>query len=148
MHAGFSLILAVALLFPLSACVKKHSEQGYAQDFSTVGSQGEKITTKEDVRKRLGSPSSTSDFGEERWFYIRSKLEQVAFFAPETVMQDVLAITFDNEGNIKGVERYGLQDGRRIDYAKDYTPTEGNELGFFEQLLGNLGRFNPGQGQQ
>ena len=35
-----------------------------------------------------------------------------------------------------------------IDLVKRKTPTRGKKLGFFEQVLGNMGRFNKKQGQQ
>ena len=38
---------------------------------------------------------------------------------------------------------YGQEDGRTIAYVDRTTPTEGNELTLIQQLLGNLGRFNP-----
>lgn len=137
----------VALLC-LTGCIETIEEQGYATSFAELSQDmDKKITTKQQVKERLGSPSTISTFGDETWFYIRSKTERVAFFEPEELAQDVLSISYDVEGNINGVEFYTLKDGRKIEFAKDVTPTEGNELTFGEQLIGNLGKFNPAQGQ-
>lgn len=139
----FLLILSLVTL--LQGCVKNLAEQGYATNFTELADSGEAVTTKEEVRAKLGSPSTISTFGDETWYYIRSKTENVAFLMPEPITQEVLAVTFNKEGNISKAEYYQLKDGRRIEFAEDETPTEGNKLGVAEQLLGNLGRFNPNQ---
>ena len=100
---------------------------------------------KEDVTRALGSPSSTSDFGEETWYYISARKERQAFFAPEVTDQKVVKITFDENGIMKSMKRYTLEDGKEVVMVEKTTPTEGHSLGFFEQILGNIGRFNKSQ---
>jgi len=43
------------------------------------------------------------------------------------------------------VKKQTDEDARAINIAEDETPTEGNEVTIMEQLLGNMGRFNPKQ---
>src|SRR6266404_2338901 len=42
------------------------------------------------------------------------------------------------------VQRLDLADSRPVDPSPRETPSAGKELGFVEQLLGNLGKFNTG----
>ncbi len=141
---NFHRILSVLLVFTaVSGCIKTIEDQGYATNFSEIANIDTAILTKEQVTAKLGSPSTVSSFGDETWYYIKAKTERVAFLKPEAISREVLAITFDKEGAIKDVEHYTLKDGRKIAFAKDTTPTEGNELTLGKQLLGNLGRFNP-----
>jgi len=55
-----------------------------------------------------------------------------------------VAITFDQRGVVRGIERYGLEDGRTIPLQRRVTSSSVEDKTFLRQLLGNLGRFNPG----
>lgn len=99
-------------------------------------------TTQDDVLRQYGSPSSISTFGPEVWYYISSRKERQAFFKPKIVDQRVTEIEFGGDGVVKEVRAYDMKDGKRIDVVEGTTPTEGHKLGFVEQVLGNLGRFN------
>lgn len=97
---------------------------------------------KQDVVRWLGSPSSKSDFGDETWYYIAGTREAVGFMKPETTEQYVTRIQFDANDKVTLVENYTLKDGKEIALQKDITPTEGQNLGFWEQMVGNVGKFN------
>ncbi|OFX07640.1 MAG: hypothetical protein A2516_11600 [Alphaproteobacteria bacterium RIFOXYD12_FULL_60_8] len=94
-----------------------------------------------DVEALLGSPSNTATFDNETWYYISSTFKQVAFFAPEEVSRKVIAVSFTQDGYVKEVASFGLQDGKVVEISKRETPTAGNEIGLLEQLMGNLGKF-------
>lgn len=103
-------------------------------------------TTKDDIRALLGSPSTTSTYGPDIWFYISSTKERRGVFEADIVKQNVLGIQFNDDGTVEGYERYNLKDGKPIEVVEKTTPTEGHSLGVLEQLLGNMGRFNaPGR---
>ncbi len=137
----FQLIPALVLCV-LAACSPKEATHGYMpqgeiKERLTVGQ-----TTKDEVQAALGSPSSQSTFGDESWYYIWSRKETLAFFASETVEQNVVRITFDKAGVVSKVEAFDKSSGKKVDIAKRVTPTEGHSMGIMEQFLGNLGRFN------
>ena len=95
----------------------------------------------------LGTPSARSDFGEETWYYITHTKARVGLFAPETTEQKVTSVVFDENGQVKTIERYTKEDGKPVTLVSKETVTEGQKLTFIEQMLGNLGRFNaPGGG--
>jgi outer membrane protein assembly factor BamE (lipoprotein component of BamABCDE complex) len=130
------------LLLALAACSPKEEIHGYMPQ----GEIKERLvigqTTKDEVQAALGSPSSQSTFGDESWYYIWSRRETVAFFAPKTVEQNVVRIVFNQAGVVNKVEAFDKASGKKIDIAKRITPTEGHSMGVMEQFLGNLGRFN------
>ena len=136
---GPILFLSGLVLF---ACSPKVSNGGYVKeaDFKEQIIAGQ--TTKDQVREKFGSPSSQSSFGNETWYYITNRQETYAFLKPEVVQQDVVCIKFDNAGVVSGIQSFNKNDGQSFDIAKRTTPTEGHTLGFFEQILGNIGRFN------
>jgi outer membrane protein assembly factor BamE (lipoprotein component of BamABCDE complex) len=102
-----------------------------------VGSQ-----SRDDVLRLLGNPSSVGNFGDTTWYYITQRQESVAFFEPSIVEQKVTAISFGDNGRIREIKTYGLQDAKEAGMVDRKTPTVGKELTVVEQILGNVGRFN------
>ena len=97
--------------------------------------------TKSTVRGKLGSPSATSTFDPNVWFYIDQVKETVAFRRPVTTRRDVTAIAFNKDSEmVETVNQYSLKDGKLIAFNGRETPTRGRELTIFEQLLGTVGR--------
>jgi outer membrane protein assembly factor BamE (lipoprotein component of BamABCDE complex) len=103
-------------------------------------------TTKDQVVKILGTPSSTSVFDDKTWYYISRRTEQVAFFDKDVLDQQVYILNFDDKGVVRAVGHRDLNDARPIDPAPGATPAPGRELTFIEQVLGNVGRFSGGGG--
>lgn len=100
----------------------------------------------EDVRAILGSPSAISTYGDTTWYYITARKETLGFYAPEVADQHVRAIHFDADARVSSIEEYTKKEGKPVEFVTKETPTEGHELGFIEQMLGNFGRFNsPGR---
>jgi len=126
----------------VTACSPIVDQRGNLPDQAKLDEIKPGVTTKEAVSQLLGTPSSVSTFNDKTWYYISRRTEQVAFFEPEVKQQDVVAIAFDDSGVVRDVARRNLADSRFVDPSARETPAPGHELGFFEQLLGNVGRFN------
>ena len=135
------LILSLVFISLASACSRNPEIQGYMFRPEDLAALTPGQTTKEEVQRKLGSPSSKSDFGPETWFYISRKTESMAFFEPKTTDQQVMALEFNGEV-LANIKKLGLQDAKKVAFAKDTTPTEGHSIGLMEQLLGNVGKFN------
>ncbi len=59
----------------------------------------------------------------------------------------MLAVRFDENGNVASLERTGMERVVRVDYESDETPTLGRERSFLEDLFGNIGTVGaPGMG--
>lgn len=139
--ASISLALLLASCSPMVA-TRGHSEEALDLQQIVTGQ-----TRAEDVMALLGTPTTTSDFGNATWYYITQKQERVGVFAPEVTEQKVTAITFDADKVVSGIESYQREDGKPVQMVSKTTPTEGHDMTVIEQLLGNLGRFNaPGRG--
>lgn len=97
--------------------------------------------TKSTVRGKLGSPSATSTFDPNVWFYMNQVKQRVAFRRPQVTARNVTAIVFNKETEVvETVNNYTLKDGKVIAYNNRETPTRGRELTVLEQLLGTVGR--------
>ena len=93
-----------------------------------------------DVERTLGRPSFTSQFGEPVWYYVGSNTAQAPFTTPRITAHTVLAVRFDEAGNVLSAEQTGLDQVARIDADSDATPTLGRERSFLEDLFGNIGQ--------
>lgn len=135
----FVMIFLVGLL---AACSPKVDNRGYVTDINWKQGITPGQTHKDEVRALFGSPSSQSTFGNETWYYITQRKETMGFLPTEVAQQDVVRIEFDAGGVVSTVEHYNQENAKDFDIAKRTTPTEGHTLGFIEQVLGNIGRFN------
>ncbi len=137
-----SVIAGILCAVALSACEPIVNQRGHVSDDKIAERVFVGTTSKTEVMQMFGSPSSVSMFGDETWYYIQAQKEAKAFLAPEITEQKVTQIVFDASGVAKSVNGYGLDDKQDVAIVDKITPTEGHSLGFLEQTLGNLGRFN------
>ena len=142
-HKRFPLATTILLIAAasLAGCIAQVDQRGNLPEPDKVGQIQPGSTTRDQVAKILGTPSSTGVFNDKSWYYISRKTKQVAFFDPDVLDQQVYIVNFDDKGVVRGVDRKGLQDGRDIVPAPGATPAPGRELTFLEQVLGNIGRF-------
>ena len=81
-------------------------------------------SNKNDIRKILGSPSTTSKFDNDVWIYIERKqtqselknLGQMKIFK-----NDVLVLNIDSNGILRKKELFNLEDMENIEIAKEIT---------------------------
>jgi outer membrane protein assembly factor BamE (lipoprotein component of BamABCDE complex) len=97
--------------------------------------------TRSDVVALIGTPATSSLFGDDHWYYISSHFQTIAFFAPEELDRQVIAIDFDKSGTVTAVRRLDLADGKDVAMIPRETPAPGKELSLLEQLIGNVGKF-------
>jgi outer membrane protein assembly factor BamE (lipoprotein component of BamABCDE complex) len=130
----------IAILLFLSACTTTEVHKGAELRQSKI----DEITpesSREDVAKLLGTPSSKSSFGDEVWYYINNVRKKNIVSDDELLDQQVLAVTF-KEDKVAAVETYDISKSNNVQFNEDKTATAGRELTIIEQMLGNLGKFN------
>jgi len=133
--------LAVAL--SIAGCTPRIDQRGNKPEDDQVVQINPGVDDKNRVAELIGTPSTISTFDDRTWYYISKRTETSAFLDPEVTDQEVLAIAFDEGGIVESMRIYGEEDGHTIAFVDRTTPTEGNELTLIQQLLGNLGKFNP-----
>lgn len=133
-------VLAAGVL-ATSACAPLTTHSGFQAIESDPKDIKVGTDTKSTVRGRLGSPSATSTFDPNVWFYVNQVKERVAFKKPHVTARSVTAVTFNKDTEmVEAVDNFGLKDGKVIAYNENETPTRGRELTVLEQLLGSVGR--------
>ena len=135
-------ILVVAL--GVAGCATDVEQRGLLPDPDRIAQIHPGSSSRDDVQRILGTPSSVGVFSDNAWYYISRRTEQFSFFDPSVVDQQVYIIAFDDKGIVSAIDKKDLKDGREIDPVARTTPAPGRELTFMEQLIGNVGRFGGG----
>lgn len=140
-----SVLAALALAFSLTACSPSFRNHGYmppAQDLEmiTVG-----VDTRETVLTTIGAPGTSGLLTTSNWFYVRSKFRHYTYNAPEEIDREVVAISFDADGVVENIERFGLEDGRVVALERRVTEQNVKGVTFLRQLFKSFGRIDTSQ---
>lgn len=93
----------------------------------------------DEVRKLMGSPSVVSSLDHRTWIYMNSTMKRMAFFKPEELERNVVAIEFNHDGKVEKIVQLTKENGRDISIATDETPVMGTEQSFMEKYFGGVG---------
>ena len=137
-RAGIGMLMALAIL---AGCSAKVTSRGNAPNPDKLSQIKVGEHNRSQVARLLGTPSNAAIFNDNTWYYVSRKTKTTAFYKPEVLESQVIAIHFDTSGKVKEIRRYTKKDGRDITPVARATPTPGREMGVLEQLLGNVGRF-------
>ncbi len=128
----------------LAGCSSITNHRGYINDETLIAAVQPGLDNQQSVRGTLGQPTMTSQFGDPVWYYVSSRTEQSPFRQPKIDEHSVLAVYFDEAGNVISTNRSGMEQVARIDPDGDETPTLGIQRGFLEDLFGNIGTVGTG----
>ena len=147
MDTTIKLAAGAAIAATLAGCSSIREGRGYVNDQTLVTGIQPGIDNRRSVEETLGRPSFASQFGEPTWYYVSSVTARRPFVRPRIATHSVLAVRFDEAGNVIAADRSGLDQVVYLQPDGDETPTLGRERGFFEDLFGNIGTVGaPGQG--
>lgn len=138
-------VLGCALL-ALAGCSSIRESRGFVNDPLLVRSVQPGIDNRRSVEATLGRPTFESQYGEQTWYYISSVTGRRPFVRPRIRDHAVLAVQFDDAGNVSSVEQQGIEEVVYLQPDGDQTPTLGRERGFLEDLFGNIGQVGAGGG--
>ena len=139
-------ILLVATVM-VAGCSSIVDRRGYIIDETLVQAIQPGIDNRASVETTLGHPSFTSQFGPPTWYYVSSVTQQRPFSTPKISSHSVLAVQFDQSGNVVAADRSGIERVVRLNPESDKTPTLGRERSFLQDLFGNIGQVGtPGMG--
>ncbi len=127
----------------LGACAPQYQNHGYIPpqedlDKITVGQD-----TRETIAETVGVPASAGLLTGSGYYYVRSRRQSLGFLASREIEREVVAVSFNANGVVDNVERFGLERGNVITLERRVTSTSTSNRSLIRQLLGNIGRFNP-----
>ena len=100
-----------------------------------------KETNKNDIRKILGNPSTTSKFNNDVWIYIERKQTQSNLKnlgKMKIYKNDVLVLEIDNYGILQKKEFYNQQDMNKLKIVKATTETGFSKKAFIYDFLSSM----------
>ena len=91
----------------------------------------------------IGSPTARDTFDDNTWLYISELTRERIGRTLGELNQNVVVINFNEKGVLTNVHELDKADALPVKVIARTTPSPGTEASFMQQLLGNIGRFNP-----
>ena len=135
--------IALIAVVAVTGCAPTKSNRGNLVEDFRLSEITPGISTRTNVLKSLGSPTTTAPFDDNIWYYIGQKMEKKGIFDPKVIDERVIVVAFNDKGIVETMEDV---DSERLEVptVRRKTHTGGNDVTVLEQLLGNVGRFNRG----
>lgn len=139
-----SLILAAALALPGCAIFSDQPHyRGIAVSQHDLNELTPGISSTADAQAVLGPPTVQEVFDNNNWIYI-SQITKMRIGQTEGVKQQhVVVLTFDDNGVLQSVSQKDLNGAVTVAMESKQTPVPGGKAGFFQQLIGGVGSYNP-----
>ena len=147
MYFKFLFSIVLCLFFTLNiSCVNTKVVNGQLPDANLLSALKIGKDKKDLVEKILGSPSFKGELGDNSIYYVFSVSSKIAFMDPTLIDQKVLQLKFDKENTLEKVMLFKKDDVEKIVMSAKTTKTAGKKIGFFEQLISNIGVPGMGRG--
>lgn len=142
--SGLRLAVIVLAVTALTACAAVYRNHGYVPSEDDLAEITVGVDTRATVDEVVGAPSTGGLLEGGDYYYVRSRVKHLGMKKPEIIERQILAISFDQAGVVKNIERFGLEHGQVVPISRRVTSSSVVGKGFLRQLLGNIGNFNPG----
>ena len=135
--SGLSLAVVVG-------CTALYRNHGYVPTDAELSEVLVGVDSRDSVADIIGPPTAGGVSGDGNFYYVQSRFRHYAYQAPQEIEREVVAISFDAEGIVSNVERFGLEDGRIVALSRRVTDDGIRDTTFLRQLFGALGNFDAG----
>lgn len=134
--------LLILSLTGLAGCTPMNATRGNMLEDYQMKEILPGIDGKDDVVRKIGSPTTVSTFDDNTWYYMGQKTQKKGIMDPKVTSEKIVTIVFAAaDGKVQSVTQ--KQDGRSdIPLVQRTTPASGNDFTFVQQMLGNVGKFN------
>lgn len=130
----------------MAACSAQFRNHGYIPPEDELQELAVGIDTRASVEDLVGTPTSGGVLQEGNFYYVAHTVRTFGPRKPEVVDRQVLAMSFDGEGVLENIERFGLEEGQVVVLERRVTDSGVTDTPFVRQLLGSFGRVLPGAG--
>lgn len=137
-------LFAFALLFSATltaGCSPTVAQRGNLLEDYQLQEVKPGISTRSDVLRLLGSPTTQSTFDDKVWYYLGQETAKKGILDPQITKERIVVVSFDDAGVVNKISDVNPQ---RVDIPveRSKTTTQGNDITIMQQLLGNVGKFN------
>ena len=139
----WTLMTALTAALALSACAAQFRNHGYIPPEEDLQELVVGIDTRASVEDVVGTPTAGGVLEGGDFYYVAHTVRTFGPRRPQVVERQVLAISFDDEGVLQNIERFGLEAGRVVVLERRVTESGVTDTPFLRQLLGSFGRILP-----
>ncbi len=136
---------AVSMLW-LAGCTSivetNRFSHGYVPSEKDMKEAKQNGATQATIQESFGKPLVVGTYAPNYWYYIAYSTEQYGFSKRKFTKFTILELKFDN-GRLAFSKRYNKDNLQEIAFSQDSTKNSARKLGFFEQMLSNIGKFRP-----
>lgn len=126
----------------LASCAQPIEIQGNRITLKTFNAIKPGKTTQQQVLEQLGNPVITQYYGPRSWIYVESKSQKTVLSGQKLLDRTVVRVSFNKKGIATSVDIIPFNKDLKPKIATRKTPTAGQEITVFQQLIGNFGRFD------
>lgn len=138
--------VAIVALGVMAACSPVYNYHGFIPPKEDLDEIQVGLDTRDTVEAIFGKPGASGLLAEGAWYYVRSEFKHEGIKAPEEIDREVVAISFDDDGVVTNIERFGLERGQVVVLERRVTDSNIAGVSFLRQLFGNVsGANNVGQ---
>lgn len=137
------LTVTLALCLPLAAaCTPIQASHGNMLSDSKIAEVQTGVSTRNEVRRAFGTPTSVAPFDNKVWYYIGENTETTGVFKPKVTGRRIVRVSFNEDGVLQEVTDIDPNMTENVNLVDRKTPTAGKEFTAVQQMIGNVGRFN------
>lgn len=137
----YRIFILIFLSFLCNSCIKNYYDHGIKLKEEDVAKLQVGSSKSYIVKAILSEPSIIEKADDkEYWYYVSWQKKQVAFFKPDYTKYSVLELEFKGD-TLQKMKNYGLEDLQKVAFSREITPETGKKIGFWKQILKNVGRF-------
>lgn len=137
-------ILSGCVLLMSVGCTTLYRNHGYAPTDDQLAEVLVGVDTRGTVADIVGPPTAGGVANGGGFFYVQSRFRLLGPLEPKEIDREVVAITFDGDGIVENVERFGLENGNVVALSRRVTQDNIRDTTFIRQLFGSIGQFNAG----
>lgn len=137
-------MLGVVALCAVTACTPIFRNHGYVPTEDQLSVVAVGVDARESVQAAIGTPTAGGVLNDQGFYYVSSRFRHFGYLQPEEISREVLAISFDEDGLVSNIERFGLEGGQVVALSRRVTDDNLPDTTFLRQLFGNIGNFDAG----
>jgi len=142
--SGIRAMIVGAVLVALAGCTTLYRNHGYVPTDEQLSEVVVGLDTRATVADVIGPPTAGGMLSEGDFYYVQSRFRHFAYTEPREIDREVLAISFDDQGVVRNIERFGLEQGQVVALSRRVTDDGISDTSFLRQLFGALGNFDAG----
>ena len=120
--------------------------RGHAVSEEQIAQLTPGVSSRADVQALLGSPSQTSTFSDDTWYYMSSVTQLRPARTIAVRSRRVVVVSFSPAGTVAEIRQLSQDDMPSVAFVDRETPSPGTERSLLQALFGNVGRIGAAPG--